>query len=31
MASGAYDYVVKPFDLNYLENVLLMKMVDILG
>jgi len=31
MAMGAYDYVVKPFNLDYLENVLLTKMVDILG
>lgn len=28
---GAYDYVVKPFDLNYLENVLLVKMVEMMG
>lgn len=30
MSMGAYDYVVKPFDLHYLENVLFVKMVDIL-
>jgi DNA-binding NtrC family response regulator len=31
MAMGAYDYVVKPFDLYYLENVLMVKMADLLG
>lgn len=31
MALGAYDYVVKPFDLQYLEDVLSVKMIDILG
>ncbi len=31
MDMGAYDYVVKPFDLNYLENVLLVKMVEMVG
>ncbi len=31
MELGAYDYIVKPFNLNYLENVLLVKMADILG
>ena len=28
---GAYDYITKPVDLNYLENVLMVKMLDILG
>ena len=26
MAAGAYDYIVKPFDLNYLEMALLTKL-----
>lgn len=26
---GAYDYVIKPFDLNYLETVLLVKMAEL--
>ena len=28
---GAYEYITKPLDLNYLENVLMVKMVDLLG
>lgn len=28
---GAYDYILKPFDLNYLENVVIFKIVDVLG
>lgn len=28
---GAYDYITKPIDLNYLETVLFVKMIDILG
>jgi two-component system response regulator AtoC len=31
MKLGAYDYIAKPFDLDYLENVLMVKMADILG
>lgn len=26
---GAYDYVIKPFDLNYLETVLMVKMAEL--
>ncbi|NQT33480.1 MAG: response regulator [Candidatus Omnitrophica bacterium] len=26
---GAYDYIIKPFDLEYLENALLVKLFDI--
>lgn len=26
--SGAYDYITKPVDLNYLENVVMVKMMD---
>ena len=28
---GAYDYMTKPLDLNYLEIVLMVKMIDIMG
>jgi len=28
---GAYDYITKPLDLNYLETVLMVKMIDIIG
>ncbi|MFC1535359.1 response regulator [Thermodesulfobacteriota bacterium] len=28
---GAYEYITKPIDLNYLENVLMVKMIDIKG
>jgi DNA-binding response OmpR family regulator len=28
---GAYDYICKPFELTYLEDVLTVKMIDILG
>jgi DNA-binding response OmpR family regulator len=28
---GAYDYVVKPFNLDYLETVVLVKMAELLG
>jgi DNA-binding response OmpR family regulator len=28
---GAYDYITKPLDLNYLEIVLMVKMIDIMG
>ena len=28
MELGAFDYITKPVDLNYLENVLLVKMLD---
>jgi DNA-binding response OmpR family regulator len=28
---GAYDYICKPFDLTYLEDVLTVKMIDLLG
>lgn len=31
MELGAYDYILKPFDLNYLENVVIFKIVDVLG
>lgn len=30
MKLGAYDYITKPFDLEYLENVLLAKLVDFI-
>jgi DNA-binding NtrC family response regulator len=26
--SGAYDYITKPVDLNYLENVMMVKLVE---
>lgn len=29
LEQGAYDYVVKPFDLNYLETVLMVKMAEL--
>ena len=25
---GAYDYITKPVDLNYLENVMMVKLLD---
>ncbi|MFC1869117.1 response regulator [Thermodesulfobacteriota bacterium] len=28
---GAYDYITKPLDLNYLETVVMVKMIDVLG
>ena len=28
---GAYDYICKPFELTYLEDVLTAKMIDLLG
>ena len=28
---GAYDYICKPFEVTYLEDVLTVKMIDILG
>jgi len=28
---GAYEYITKPIDLNYLETVVMVKMVDLLG
>ena len=28
---GAYDYITKPIDFNYLETVLMVKMVSLLG
>ncbi len=28
---GAYDYITKPVDFNYLETVLMVKIIDILG
>lgn len=28
---GAYDYITKPMDLNYLETVLMVKIIDLLG
>ena len=28
---GAYDYITKPLDLDYLETVLLVKIIDIMG
>jgi len=28
---GAYDYITKPVDLNHLKNVLMVKMIDIMG
>ena len=31
LALGAYDYITKPFDLDYLETVIMVKIVDLLG
>lgn len=31
LAAGAHDYITKPIDLNYLENAILVKIMDILG
>ena len=31
MALGAYDYITKPVDFEYLENVLITKILDLLG
>lgn len=28
---GAYEYITKPIDLNYLETVVMVKVVDLLG
>jgi DNA-binding NtrC family response regulator len=28
---GAYDYITKPFDLNYIETVLLVKIIQMTG
>lgn len=28
---GAYEYILKPFDLNYLETVLRVKIIDVTG
>jgi DNA-binding NtrC family response regulator len=28
---GAYDYITKPVDLNYLETVVMVKILDLLG
>ena len=28
---GAYDYITKPMDLNYLETVVMVKIIDVLG
>jgi len=28
---GAFDYITKPLDLNYLENVLMVKILDFMG
>jgi DNA-binding NtrC family response regulator len=28
---GAYDYITKPMDLNYLETVVMVKIIDLLG
>ena len=28
---GAYAYITKPFDLDYLETVVMVKMIDLLG
>ena len=28
---GAYDYITKPMDLNYLETVVIVKIIDLLG
>jgi len=28
---GAYDYITKPLDLNYLETAVRMKMIDVIG
>ena len=28
MELGAFDYITKPVDLNYLENVLMVKLLD---
>jgi DNA-binding NtrC family response regulator len=31
IALGAYDYITKPVDFEYLENVLITKILDLLG
>jgi DNA-binding response OmpR family regulator len=31
LALGAYDYITKPVDLNYLETVVMVKILDLLG
>ena len=31
MKIGAYDYITKPLDLNYLETVLMVKTIDLMG
>lgn len=31
VAHGAYEYITKPVDLRYLETVVMVKMVDLLG
>lgn len=31
LSLGAYDYLVKPFSIAYLKNVILIKIVDMLG
>ena len=28
---GAYDYILKPFDLEYLESVIMVKIIDVLA
>lgn len=28
---GAYDYITKPFDLNYIETVVLVKIIQMIG
>jgi DNA-binding response OmpR family regulator len=28
---GAFDYILKPFDLKYLENVIMVKIIDVLA
>jgi len=31
LALGAYDYITKPLDFDYLETVMMVKIVDLLG
>lgn len=31
LAAGAHDYITKPIDLNYLENAILVKIMDVTG
>ena len=31
MKMGAFDYILKPFDLEYLESVIMVKIIDVLA